>query len=165
MIMAMDKAKLIGSKSGLPWHISSDLKYFKRTTMGKPMIMGRVTYESIGRPLPGRPNIVLTSDARWRADGVEVVHSLDDAIAAARSHSAQEMMVIGGASICALAMPQTERLYLTLIDHEFAAGDTWLTSFDWNEWTEISSESHDETDGGGYRYTYYVLERIDDGTL
>jgi len=159
MIMAMDRAKLIGSKNGLPWHISSDLQHFKQTTMGKPMIMGRKTYESIGRPLPGRPSIVLTADKDWDAAGVQVVNTLTDAFAAASIHHADEMMVIGGASVCAHAMDHTERLYLTVVDHEFTGGDTWLTSFDWQDWTELSSQSHDETDNDGYRFTYYVLER------
>lgn len=159
MIMAMDRARLIGKEKGLPWHISSDMQYFKKVTMSKPMIMGRVTYESIGRPLPGRPSIVVTRDGQWFADGVEIVHSLQSAFEVAKKHIADEMMVIGGASLCAAAMPYTERLYLTVVDHEFPDGDTWLDSFNWNHWNEVSRETHDETTQGGYRYTYYVLDR------
>ncbi|OED37167.1 hypothetical protein AB833_24820 [Chromatiales bacterium (ex Bugula neritina AB1)] len=159
MMMAMDTNKLIGKQGGMPWHISTELKYFKKVTMGKPVIMGRVTHESIGRPLPGRVNIVVTRNQDWQVDGLETVASLDDAFAFARTCDAEEMMVIGGASLCAAAMPATERLYLTVIDHEFADGDTWLNSFDWQEWSETSSESHDETADCGYRYTYYVLDR------
>ncbi len=158
MMMAMDKNRLIGANGGMPWHISSDLKYFNRTTMGKPMIMGRVTYDSIGRPLPGRQSIVVTRDPQWHADGVEVVHSLEQAIEAAAVHSARELVVIGGASLCALAMPLTQRLYLTMIDHAFE-GDTWLDSFSEDDWLEQSREEHDERAAGGYRFCYRTLAR------
>ncbi len=163
MMMAMDSARLIGKDGGLPWKISSDLKYFKQVTMGKPLIMGRVTYDSLGRPLPGRPNIVLTRDESWQTEGVETVHTLEQAFSAARKHEGDEMMVIGGATLCEIAIPHIQRLYLTVIDHEFSGGDTWLDSFHWDDWAERSKESHDETDQGGYRFTYYVLERaVDD---
>jgi len=159
MVMAMDKNCLIGKDGGLPWHISADLKYFKRITMGKPMIMGRKTYDSIGRPLPGRQSIVVTRNIQWSADNVEVAATLEDSFQLARCHQANEMMIIGGASVCEAAMPHTERLYLTLIDHEFDGGDTWLQSYNADDWREVSSEAHDETDEGGYRFTYYVFER------
>jgi len=158
MIMAMDRNKLIGREGGLPWHISADLQYFKRVTMDKPIIMGRVTFESIGKPLPGRANIVVTRDASMVVAGVEVVGSLQEGLDVASSQGAQEAMVIGGASICKLAMPVTERLYLTLIDHEFT-GDTWLNSFDWNDWSIVSTDPHDERGAGGYQYSYYILDR------
>lgn len=161
MMMAMDRNRLIGANGGMPWHISSDFKYFSRTTMGKPMIMGRATYESIGRPLPGRHSIVVTRDKNWRVEGVEVAHSLAQALAAARLHSGTEMMIIGGASLCAQAMPLTRRLYLTVIDHAFE-GDTWLDSFNECEWMEVSREDIDETAQGGYRFCYRVLERATD---
>lgn len=159
MIMAMDNAKLIGKEGGLPWKISTDLQYFKRVTMGKPMIMGRVTFASLGRPLPGRPHIVVTRDQDWHFDGVEAVHSLEQAFTAAKKYDGDEVMIIGGASLCEVAIRHTERLYLTIIDHQFADGDTWLDSFHWDDWVEVSAEAHDETDAGGYRFTYYVLER------
>lgn len=160
MVMAMDVNRLIGKEGGLPWHISSDLKYFKRITMSKPLIMGRKTYDSIGKPLPGRPNIVITRNKDWSVEGVQRAESLEQAFEFAAAYDAEEMMVIGGASICQAAMPHTERLYLTVIDHEFADGDTWLRSYQPGEWREVSSESHDETDAGGYRFTYSVLERV-----
>ena len=159
MIMAMDNAKLIGKDGGMPWKISNDLQYFKRVTMGKPMIMGRITFDSLGKPVPGRPHIVLTRDQNWHYDNVESVQTLDDAFAAARCHDGDEMMVIGGASLCKLAMPHVQCLYLTVIDHQFDEGDTWLDSFNWDEWTETSAKSYDETSDGGYRYVHYVLER------
>jgi dihydrofolate reductase len=159
MVMAMDRNKLVGRQGTLPWKISSDLKYFKQLTMGKPMLMGRVTFESLGGVLPGRPHIVITRDADWTHPNVEVVHTLDDGIEAARRYDQEELMIIGGASICAQAMPTTDRLYLTVIDHEFD-GDRWLCSFDWQHWKTISQQEVDETGQGGYRFTYYVLEPV-----
>jgi dihydrofolate reductase len=158
MIMAMDSNKLIGSAGGLPWRISSDLQYFKRVTMGKPVIMGRITFESIGKPLPGRTSIVVTRDRRWKYPGVVVVPSLQEGYRVAREEHAEEAMVIGGASLCQHAMPLTERLYLTVIEHEFA-GDTWLDSFDWEDWSVVSEDPQDERDQGGYQFCYYVLDR------
>ncbi len=159
MVMAMDLNRLIGKDGGLPWHISADLKYFKRITMGKPVIMGRKTYDSIGKPLPGRPNIVITRSNEWSAEGVQIAKSLAHSFELAAEHSAEEVMIIGGASICQEAMPLTDRLYLTVIDHEFDGGDTWLQSYQPEDWHQVSSEAHDETDEGGYRYEYRVLER------
>jgi len=160
MMMAMDRNRLIGANGDMPWHISSDLKYFNRTTMGKPMIMGRVTYDSIGRALPGRHSIVVTRDRQWQADDVEVTHSIDQAFELAAAHTAEEMVVIGGANLCAQAMEHTERFYLTVIDHAFE-GDTWLDSFDEKDWIETSREDHDERADGGYRFCYRVLTRKD----
>ncbi len=159
MVMAMDLNRLIGKDGGMPWHISAELKYFKRITMGKPVIMGRKTYDSIGKPLPGRPNIVITRSDSWSAEGVQIANSLAQAFELAEAHEAKEVMVIGGASICEEAMSHTDRLYLTVIDHEFDGGDTWLQSYQPDEWQQVSAESHDETADGGYRYTYKVLER------
>lgn len=159
MVMAMDKNRLIGKGGDMPWHIPSDLKYFKRVTMGKPVIMGRKTFDSLGKPLPGRPNIVVTRNKDWSVEGVQVASSLEEAFDLAKEHSTEEIMVVGGASLCAQAMPSTDRLFLTIIDHEFEGGDTWLKSYEADEWHEVSREEHDESGEGGYRYTYYVLER------
>jgi len=159
MVMAMDNNRLIGKDGSLPWHISSDLIYFKRITMGKPIVMGRKTYESIGRPLPGRQNIVITGNSDWHADGIDVATSLQAAYQHAADADAAEMMIIGGASICEAAMAYTQRMYLTIIDHEFEGGDTWLGSYEAAHWQEQTQEPHDETADGGYRFTYYVLER------
>jgi len=160
MMMAMDTNRLIGKDGSMPWHISAELKYFKRITMGKPVIMGRKTFDSIGKPLPGRPNIVITRNEGWAVTDVQRASSLTQAIHLAREHQSDELMVIGGASVCQEAMPYVERLYLTVIDHEFADGDTWLQSYESADWHEVSSEAHDETSDGGYRFTYSVLERL-----
>ena len=157
MFMAMDRNKLVGRGGDMPWQISSDLQYFKRMTMSKPLVMGRVTFESLGGVLPGRPHVVVTRDENWQYSGVEVVNTIEQGIAAARRHEGDELMIIGGADICAQVMPFTERLYLTVIDHAFE-GDRWLDSFDWGDWKEISRDEQDETSDGGYRFTWYVLE-------
>lgn len=161
MVMAMDTNRLIGSDGGLPWRISADLKHFKRVTMGKPIIMGRVTWDSIGRPLPGRPNIVMTRDSEWSAQGAMVANDIDTAFALAKQHlgEAEECCVIGGAKLCELTMPLTDRLYLTLVHHEFA-GDTWLHSYRSAEWSALSNETLEVGEGTDYRLTFSTLERI-----
>lgn len=157
MFMAMDRNRLVGRQGTLPWKISADLKYFKRMTMGKPLVMGRVTFDSLGGVLPGRPHIVITRDKEWQHPGVEVVYSLNEALNAAANHVGEELMIIGGANVCAQAMSLVERLYLTVIDHDFN-GDRWLDAFDWQDWKIMTEAHNDETGDGGYRYTYYVLE-------
>jgi len=167
MMLAMDKNKLIGKANGMPWHIPGEQAYFKEVTMGKPIIMGRKTFESIGRPLPGRPNFVVTRNRCWRfdgdgKDGVHVCSSLDDAIASASQWvlknksdvTASEVVVIGGANLCSEAMPITDRLYLTVIDHAYV-GDVWLESFDWKQWQQRSRQ---DLNYEGLNYSYFVLE-------
>ena len=165
MMMAMDRNRLIGKAGGMPWHVPGEQAYFKRVTMGKPVIMGRKTHESIGRALPGRTNIVVTRDAGWRGEGVSIAHSLDEAIAAGREAArapatrADELMIIGGAALCRDAMPSTERLYLSVIDHAFE-GDTWLDSYHPEQWRERSRERPDPAASGGFDVLYLVLERV-----
>lgn len=164
MMMAMDKNRLIGKEGGMPWHVPGDMAYFKRVTMGKPLIMGRKTFDSLGKPLPGRTNIVVTRNRHWSAEGVVVVHDLETAFDTARDicgskeKPADEIMVIGGAGLCRDAMSQTERLYLTVIDHSFD-GDTWLESFHWEDWEIKSEEQQDIDSTGGLPVTYWVLEK------
>lgn len=163
-MMAMDKNRVIGNKGSLPWHVPGELAYFKSVTMGKPVIMGRKTFDSIGKPLPGRPNIVITRNPDWQHDGVHVVHDLQQSIELGESLcnqaeiAAAEMVMIGGAALCHDAMPLTQRLYLTVIDHAFD-GDTWLTSFDWNHWQVVSEDVQDPASTGGLAVTYWVLEK------
>lgn len=162
MIMAMDRNRLIGANGGLPWHLPGELQYFKHVTMGKPMIMGRKTWDSIGKALPGRTSIVVTRQPDWQAKDALVVGDLPSAIATAEQHldSTQEIMVIGGASLCEAAMPLTEKLYLTVIDHEFK-GDVWLDSFDESEWRQISARTvaADSVRGQAWSYICCVLQR------
>jgi len=164
MMLAMDKNKLIGKENGMPWHIPGEQIYFKSVTMGKPIIMGRKTFESIGKPLPGRPNFVVTRNSDWQFDGVQVCASLDDAIEQssqwisdnAPEEKSPEVVVIGGAGLCREAMPITDRLYLTVIDNEYE-GDVWLDSFDWNDWQERSRK---DLEHEGLKYAYLVLEPV-----
>ena len=166
MMMAMDKNRLIGKDGSMPWHVPGEQAYFKRVTMGKPVIMGRKTFDSIGKPLPGRTNIVVTRNQDWQADGVTVVHDLDAAIdkacvacaSVAGKPATREMVIIGGAGLCREAMSITQRLYLTVIDHEFQ-GDTWLDSFHWEDWSTVSEEPQDAANTGGLAVTYWVLEK------
>ena len=164
-MMAMDKNRLIGKAGAMPWHIPGELAYFKRVTMGKPVIMGRKTFESIGKPLPGRSNIVVTRNRNWSAENVIVVHDLDTAVQSAEdiclsdATAASEMVIIGGAGLCRDAMPITERLYLTVIDHAFE-GDIWLDSFHWDDWQVLSQDVQDEQNTGGLPVTYWVLEKL-----
>lgn len=164
MMMAMDKNRLIGKDGGMPWHVPGEMAYFKRITTGKPIIMGRKTFDSIGKPLPGRTNIVVTRNTQWRAHGVLVAHDLDSAVQKARAvcqseaAPADELVVIGGAGLCRDAMSLTQRLYLTVIDHAYE-GDTWLDSFIWDQWSVVSEDVRDPTSTDGLPVTYWVLEK------
>jgi dihydrofolate reductase len=162
LIWAMSRNRVIGRNNALPWHLSEDLRYFKRVTMGKPIIMGRKTWESIGRPLPGRTNIVITRDQNFQAGGARVVHSLDDALRLAEHvgviEGAEEVIVIGGAEIYALALPKAERLYLTQV-HAEVEGDAWFPEFDLSQWQELSREEFKAEGPNPYPYSFIVLER------
>lgn len=163
MMMAMDRNRLIGREGGLPWHIPGELAYFKAVTLGKPVIMGRKTHESIGRVLPGRTNIVVTRNPHWSAEGVVKAESLEQALqlaAGADNRDEQpELMIIGGAALCKAAMDRTQRLYLTTVDQAFE-GDTWLDSFRWEDWSVISEDRQDPAQTGGLPVTYWVLEKV-----
>lgn len=143
LIVAAADNDVIGRNNALPWDLPADLAHFKRLTMGKPILMGRKTFESIGRPLPGRSNIVITRDPQYTAAGVQVVHSVDEALSLAEDialiDGAEELMVIGGAEIYRLAMPAATRLYLTRV-HAQPQGDAFLPSIDWSLWDEVSRD-------------------------
>ena len=152
---------VIGQGNALPWRLPADLAHFKRLTVGKPVVMGRRTFESIGKPLPGRHNIVLTR-SDWRAAGVTVVPNLAEAIAAAGMDPrarADEIMVIGGAQVYADALPLARRVYLTEV-HAAPEGDTELPAFDADIWRETAREDHAAT-GDAPGYSFVTLERRD----
>ena len=134
---------VIGYKGRLPWRLPGDLAHFKALTIGKPVLMGRKTFESIGRPLPGRRNLVLTRDPAWKADGVQAVATIEAAMEAAGN--APELMIIGGSEIYALTLPDTERIELTEV-HAQPDGDTWLPAFDLAGWREDWREEHPAVD-------------------
>ncbi|MCP2036274.1 dihydrofolate reductase [Planomicrobium sp. HSC-17F08] len=156
LMVAHDPNRVIGKDNQLPWHIPEDLAYFKKHTIGKGIVMGRNTYESIGRPLPKRRNIVVTRNPEYRADGIDVVHNLDEAIRLAKEQH-EEVMVIGGEQIFRTILPQADRLYITLIKQEFD-GDTFFPEYG-AEWTAVS-ESEEQV-SGDIRFVYRVFERKD----
>jgi dihydrofolate reductase len=159
-VVAMDRNRLIGADGNLPWRLPDDMKHFRRVTMGKPVLMGRVTYESIPerfRPLPGRNNIILTRQEDYVAPDCLVVHSLDEALASAPDQP--ELMVIGGAQIFEQLLPQADRLYLTLIDGEFE-GNVYFPELDMGQWQERSRQTHDQDDKHPVPFTILLLERL-----
>jgi len=147
----------IGKDNQLLWHMPADLKFFKQTTSGHTVIMGRKTFDSVGKPLPNRRNIVITRDKDLKIEGAEVVNSLDDALSITQNEE-KPVFIIGGAEIYRQALPKTETLYLTTIHHNFEA-DTFFPEFDRNEWNVISTEPHQADEKNKYDYTFEVLKR------
>ncbi|MFT6958338.1 MAG: dihydrofolate reductase [Halieaceae bacterium] len=164
LIVAVAENGVIGRDNGLPWYLPDDLKYFKRVTMGKPILMGRKTFESIGRPLPGRTNIVISANPNYKADGVRVVSSLEEALARAQDiamiDGAEELMVIGGAQIYAAALPRAARVYLTEV-HAEVAGDAFLPPLDLQLWQEISRNYHPGALPEQYAHSFVVYEKLE----
>ncbi len=154
LMVAHDKDFVIGKDNQLPWHIPEDLAYFKKHTVGKGIVMGRNTYESIGRPLPKRRNIVVTRNAEYTAEGVDITHNLQDAVELAEKQH-QEVMVIGGEQIFKEALKIADRMYITLI-HQSFEGDTFFPEYG-GEW-ELVSES-ERFESNGIPFSYLVYER------
>lgn len=168
LIVAMAKNQTIGINNTLPWHLPNDLKYFKQVTMAKPIIMGRKTYESIGRPLPGRTNIVITRQTDYQAEGIVVVNSLQQALDKAEDISFvsghEEVMVIGGAEIYQQALLKADCLYITHV-HAEIEGDAFFPELDWSDWQEFKRENHGadpvgEDQKNPYDYSFVVYERL-----
>jgi dihydrofolate reductase len=157
LIAAMDDNRLIGNKNKLPWHQPADLAFFKRTTMGKPIVMGRKTFESIGKPLPGRRNIVITRDPGFSAAGCEVANCIEAAMSLTKDDD--EAMLIGGASLYQQTIARAMQLYITRIHHSFV-GDTWFPEIDLHEWKEVNREDFDANHDNHYAYSFikYVRE-------
>lgn len=155
LIVAMAKNRVIGNNNRMPWHLPADFVYFKRITTGHPVIMGRKTFESIGRPLAGRRNIVVSRNATFCADGVEVVNSLEAAIKACHGEDA---FVIGGASLYAEALPRVERIYITEVDAS-PEGETRLPLIDKKDWREVARERREVDEKNRYAMEFVVLER------
>ncbi|MBS1199613.1 MAG: diacylglycerol kinase [Proteobacteria bacterium] len=155
-VLAMAENGVIGRDGRLPWRLSGDLRRFKAITLGKPVLMGRRTFESLGKPLPGRANLVLTRDPRWSAPGATAVHSLDKAVAAAGD--APQLMVIGGAEVYALCWPRLSRIELTRV-HAHPDGDTFLAGMDWSGWRVVAEERHAADERNEFDYSFLALER------
>jgi dihydrofolate reductase len=162
MIVAMAENRVIGRNNQLPWYLPNDLKYFKAVTMGKPIIMGRKTYESIGKPLPGRTNIVVTTQPEFTAEGVKVAHSVDEALTLAQSvaivDGAEEVMIIGGAQLYAEMLGSVERLYLTQV-HSEVEGDAQFPELDLSPWKVLSREDFTAEGPNPYDYSFVVYGR------
>jgi dihydrofolate reductase len=158
LIVAASANNVIGAKGDLPWRLSADLKRFKALTMGKPIVMGRKTYESIGRPLPGRQNIVITRNTDFVADGCYVVTSIEAAIDAAGD--AEEIMIIGGSHIYEAFLPRADRIYLTRVQAE-VEGDAYLPHIDNDKWQEVSAKSHAADDSNDHDVVFSILETQD----
>ena len=163
IIVAAARNGVIGRNNALPWYLPGDLQYFKRITMGKPVVMGRKTFESIGRPLPGRTNVVVSRDPHFSAEGIKTVHSLDEALELAADialiDGVDELVVIGGEQIYLEALPRARRLYLTEV-HADVEGDARLPSVRWEEWREVSRERHSAQGANPYDYSFVVFERL-----
>ncbi|CAB4326146.1 MULTISPECIES: dihydrofolate reductase [unclassified Brucella] len=162
IVVAASENNVIGHENDMPWRLSTDLKRFKALTLGKPVIMGRRTWQSLGRPLPGRANIVITRDADFRAEGAEVVSSLEDALALARKFAAEggvgEICVIGGGQIYVQAMPLADRLHLTRV-LAVIEGDTYFPEINPQDWQLLSSEDVPAGDKDSYPTRYMLYER------
>lgn len=158
LLVAMDKNRVIGKDNQLPWHLPEDLKYFKRITMGHKIIMGRKTFESIGRPLPGRDNFVVTRDQSYKAEGCHILHSVDDIFEIDKSSSGDELFIIGGAELFRHVLPNANRLYITHIDAEFA-GDTFFPEINEEQWKLLSKKKGITNDKNPYDYWFAVYGR------
>lgn len=157
IIVAVAENGVIGNADDLPWRLSSDLKRFKRTTMGHHMIMGRKTFDSIGRPLPGRTSIILSRNKQLQVEGCVVANNLDQAVACAGDDN--EVFVIGGRQIYELALPKTDRMYWTEV-HAQPVGDTYFPDVDWGEWKMVSAEELAADEKNEYATTYKIYDRV-----
>jgi dihydrofolate reductase len=153
----MDQNRVIGKNNELPWHLPADLQYFKKVTMGHPIVMGRKTFESIGRVLPGRENVIVTRNQDYKAEGCVVLHDIEQIKTFADSRD-EEVFVIGGAEIFKEILPVTDRLYITEI-HETFEGDTFFPVIDENQWDKISSNSGSIDEKNRYAHDFIILQK------
>ncbi len=157
MIVAMGDNNAIGKGNDLLWHLPDDFKHFKSVTMGKPILMGRKTYQSIGKPLPGRENIVVTGDVMFAVEGVTVVGSIDAALQASKQYD--EVMIIGGASFYQQMLPMTDKLYVTHVHHSFDA-DAFFPEIALNEWHVVKKVAHAADEKHKYSFSFVTYERL-----
>ena len=159
-LVAADEGNVIGKDNKLPWHLPADLKYFKNLTWGMPVVMGRKTFESIGKPLPGRTSIVITRNKAWAFEKVLVAHTIDEAVQFAAERGVKEVFVIGGAEIFTTTLPNAGRIYLTRIHHRFE-GDVFFPEMQASEWQLVNSHTHQPDEKNGYSYTFETWERTE----
>ncbi|OUR66442.1 dihydrofolate reductase [Cycloclasticus sp. 46_83_sub15_T18] len=158
MIVAMADNRAIGKDNKMLWHLPEDFKHFKAVTMGKPILMGRKTFESIGRPLPGRENIVITRNKDFVAEGVTVVYSVEAALEAAKQYD--EVMIIGGDNFYQQMLPLTERLYITEVQHTFTAADAFFPEINPAQWRELERVEHAADERHAYAYSFVSYARV-----
>lgn len=158
IIVAVAENGVIGHNNQLIWHLPEDLKMFKRLTSGHPIIMGRKTFESIGKPLPNRTSIIITKNPEFQIEGCITVHSLEEAIEAANEIEENEAFIIGGAEIYRLALPFADTIYLTEVHHSFE-GDTFFPAIDKDIWEEVNRTDHDVDEKHLYKYSFVELEK------
>lgn len=156
LVVAMADNRVIGRDNGLPWRLPADLQHFKRTTMGKPVLMGRKTFESIGRALPGRRNLIVSRTAGYRAEGCETATSIDAVLELVRGEP--EIMVIGGASFYEQLLARADRLHVTLV-HASVEGDAYFPEMDWAQWREVDRSDHAPDERNALPYSFLVYER------
>ena len=158
LLVAADEGNVIGKDNQLPWHLPNDLKYFKNLTWGLPIVMGRKTFESIGKPLPGRKNIVITRNKNYAADGVVVVHTIDAAVSAAKEEGAKEIFIIGGAEIFNSVFETADRIYLTRIHHRFE-GDVFFKEVSAPQWQLVKEQRVEPDEKNKYAHTFQMWEK------
>lgn len=163
LIVALDHARAIGVDNRLPWHLPDDLKRFKALTLGKPMLMGRLTAESLGRALPGRTNLVLTRSGRVPFEGMQAVASVDEAIGIARAAEAAELAVIGGGGVFEACLPIATHLYLTRVDTRLDRADAYFPPFDESDWVEVAREHHPADAKHMFPFDFVDYERASRG--
>lgn len=157
-IVAMSENHVIGDNNQLPWHLPADLKHFKAITSGHPILMGRKTYESIGRPLPNRTNIIITRNHSFQAPGCIVIKSIDEAVERAAATGSDEIFIIGGAEVYKQLMPHIERIYLTIV-HEIFEGDAFFPELDQSQWVQTERVTHEADADNDYAYSFILLQR------
>lgn len=157
LCVAIDENGLIGNNNALPWHLPADLKHFRKLTMGKPIIMGRKTYESIGHALPGRLNIVLTHKPNLNLGNCTVMHTIKEILSF--SKNTDESVVIGGAKLYESLLPQIQRMYITKIHAKFV-GDTYFPNYQSTEWRQVETQTYSADQKNSYSYSFVILERI-----
>lgn len=156
IIVAIGNNRVVGINNSLPWKLPADMEHFKQLTLGKPVIMGQKTFESIGKPLSGRINIILTRDRNFKPEGCIVAHSIEEALNAAKGSN--EVMIAGGVSIYAQFLPLADRMYLTLVEGDFK-GDAFFPEFDYNDWDETGRVLRPADDKNSHQCTFLVLQK------
>lgn len=159
LVVAAANNNAIGKEGKLLWTLPNDMKFFKNVTWGMPVVMGRKTFESLGKPLAGRKNIVITRQSGWKAEGTVVVKTIDDALFVAKETDAKEVMVIGGGEIYKAVFEKAKRIYITRVDAEFEA-DTFFPIIHPDQWHLVSQKNHEADEKNAYNYSFQVWERL-----